>query len=121
MEWVEHTPNPALSIQSYQNQTFEINGQLYNHAIILGDEVCRLPEKNIADLTLAHFQDAIAAQVRLIIMGTGEQVRFLSPQVQVALAQHGVGVECMNTAAACRTLSMLQAEGRRAWAWLWVA
>jgi len=29
-------------------------------------------------------------------------------------------VECMHTAAAVRTYLLLQSEGRRVWAWLWL-
>lgn len=120
MEWLEQTPNHALSVEAYQNGTLEIAGQTYDYPIILGEQVFRLPEKSVQDLQLSSFQAALDAGASLILIGTGEKQHFLAPDVQVALSQQGVGVECMNTAAACRTLSMVQAEGRRVWAWLWV-
>ncbi|RKW33319.1 MAG: rod shape-determining protein RodA, partial [Kingella sp. (in: b-proteobacteria)] len=33
---------------------------------------------------------------------------------------HGAALECMTTAAACRTYALLASEGRKVWAWLWV-
>lgn len=120
MEWTEHLPDSHLHIDNYENGVLHISGQTYDYPIILGEQVFRLPEKSVQDLQLSSFQAALDAGVSLILIGTGEKQHFLAPDVQVALSQQGVGVECMNTAAACRTLSMVQAEGRRVWAWLWV-
>ena len=36
------------------------------------------------------------------------------------LALPGAALECMTTAAACRTYALLASEGRKVWAWLWV-
>ncbi|SSY71235.1 Mth938-like domain-containing protein [Alysiella crassa] len=120
MEFVEQDLGHLLTVQSYQNGALEVAGQVYDYPIILGDEIIRLPENSVADLTAESFQAALNAGVALIIIGTGATQAFLSPKVLAELAQRGVGVECMNTAAACRTLAMVQGEGRRVWAWLWV-
>ena len=53
-----------------------------------------------------------AAKPELVVLGTGEKHRFLSPKLAVKLAQAGVGLECMNTAAAARTYNVLLDEGR---------
>ena len=50
----------------------------------------------------------------------GEKQQFLSPKLAAALSAHGAALECMTTAAACRTYALLASEGRKVWAWLWV-
>ncbi len=121
MEWVEQDLGDVLTVQSYAEDGVVIAGQHYDYPIILGQKhITRLPEKQITDLTLASFQPALDAGVALIIIGTGSKQAFLPPPIHAALTQHGVGVECMNTAAACRTLAMVQGEGRAVWAWLWL-
>lgn len=49
----------------------------------------------------------------VILLGTGAQLRFPHPQLTRPLLQAGVGVESMDTLAACRTYNILMAEGRQ--------
>lgn len=49
----------------------------------------------------------------LVILGTGERLQFPSPQVSQSLIARQIGLEVMDTAAACRTYNILVAEGRR--------
>ncbi len=49
----------------------------------------------------------------IIVLGTGSSQRFAAPAVMRPLIEAGVGLETMNTAAACRTYNILMGEGRR--------
>jgi hypothetical protein len=49
----------------------------------------------------------------IVLLGTGRRQRFPHPRLTMALARAGVGVEVMDTAAACRTYNILMSEGRR--------
>ena len=51
--------------------------------------------------------------VEIVLLGTGESLRFLHPRLLQPLAQARVGVEVMDTRAACRTYNILVAEGRK--------
>jgi uncharacterized protein len=51
--------------------------------------------------------------VEIVLLGTGESLRFLHPRLLQSLAQARVGVEVMDTRAACRTYNILVAEGRK--------
>ena len=51
--------------------------------------------------------------VEIVLLGTGECLRFLHPRLLQSLAQARVGVEVMDTRAACRTYNILVAEGRK--------
>jgi len=48
-----------------------------------------------------------------VLLGTGSRQRFPRPALYVALTRARIGVEVMDTAAACRTYNILTAEGRR--------
>ncbi|WP_409072344.1 MTH938/NDUFAF3 family protein [Neisseria meningitidis] len=53
-----------------------------------------------------------------MIIGTGAAQEFIHPKIMADFSRIGIGVECMNTDSAFRTLVFLHSEGRRAWAWL---
>jgi uncharacterized protein len=63
-------------------------------------------------LTPAHFEALLELKPEIVILGTGERLRFPRPQVTRALAQASVGFEAMDTRAACRTYNILMSEGR---------
>ena len=63
-------------------------------------------------LTPAHFEALLELKPEIVILGTGERLRFPRPEVTRALAEAAVGFEAMDTRAACRTYNVLMAEGR---------
>ena len=50
----------------------------------------------------------------IVLLGTGAMQRFPHPRLLQALSRARVGVEVMDTRAACRTFNILIAEDRRA-------
>ena len=48
----------------------------------------------------------------VVILGTGATLRFPHPRLTRALAESNIGLEVMDTPAACRTFNILAAEGR---------
>ncbi len=63
-------------------------------------------------LEAAHFEQLLALKPELVIFGSGARMRFAHPRLQAGLINAGVGVETMDTAAACRTYNVLVSEGR---------
>ena len=47
-----------------------------------------------------------------LLLGTGERQHFPSADLRASFAAAGIGLEAMNTGAACRTYNVLLAEGR---------
>ena len=64
-------------------------------------------------LTEADFAPLVDLKPEVVLLGTGERLRFPHPRLTRALTDAGIGVEVMDTAAACRTFNILAAEGRR--------
>jgi len=52
-------------------------------------------------------------QPELILFGSGERIRFPHPTCLQNLYARRIGVETMDTQAACRTFNFLAGEGRR--------
>jgi uncharacterized protein len=63
-------------------------------------------------LAASHFDNVLALQPELVIFGSGARQRFPSPALLAALMGRRVGVETMDSAAACRTYNVLAHEGR---------
>lgn len=66
------------------------------------------------DLVAADFDAVLALQPEVVIYGSGAGLRLVSPVLVRGLIERRIGVETMDTAAACRTYNVLVSEGRRA-------
>lgn len=64
------------------------------------------------DLTEAHFTLLAATRPELILFGSGNRIRFTPPAFMRGLMQQRIGIETMDTLAACRTYNVLAGEGR---------
>lgn len=58
------------------------------------------------------FAALLANSPEIVLLGTGATQRFLRPAVTAPLHDANVGLEVMDTRAACRTYNILVAEGR---------
>jgi uncharacterized protein len=65
-------------------------------------------------LTEAHFEQIAALRPEVVIFGSGERLRFVAPALLRPLMALRIGIETMDTAAACRTYNVLVSEHRRA-------
>lgn len=92
-----------------------VSGQRYEHSIVV------TPEQVLTDwrppafdaLEEAHFSYFLALQPEVLLFGTGARLRFPHPRLYHALSAAGIGVECMDTPAACRTYNILMSEDRK--------
>ena len=66
-----------------------------------------------ADLSPEDFDSLAALRPEVVLLGTGEKIRFPHPRLTRALAQARIGIEVMDNHAACRTYNILMAEERK--------
>ncbi len=66
-----------------------------------------------SELTAEHMQSVLEFQPEIVLLGTGRSLRFPAAKILQVCHQAGVGIEVMDTGAACRTYNILAAEGRR--------
>lgn len=119
MEFQEHSA--WYAVPTYHETHFAVNDCLFRQPICVNPaNITEIAPASWQNLTLADFQAAVNDGADLIVIGTGKQQHFLDWATMAQLSAQGVGVECMNSAAACRTLLLLQGEGRNVWAWLFL-
>jgi uncharacterized protein len=91
-----------------------VNGAVWTRSVVVparGTPAAWAPPA-FADLGTANFTDLLALQPELVIFGSGLRLRFPAPALLRGLIERRIGVETMDTAAACRTYNVLAAEGR---------
>ena len=54
-----------------------------------------------------------ALPIDVLLLGTGDALRFPAPACLLSLTRAGIGIEVMDTPAACRTYNFLLSEDRR--------
>jgi uncharacterized protein len=64
-------------------------------------------------LAADDFAGLLASEPEIVLLGTGSHQRFPHPRLLAPLIDAHVGVEVMDTHAACRTFNILVAEDRR--------
>jgi uncharacterized protein len=108
-------PNSLNTVTAYGTDYLEINQQRYRHSVIFmpEGEIIFWPVDHFAQLNENHFSMMAQLQPELVIFGSGPQHRFPRPAWLKPLMQLGIGVETMDTQAACRTYNILMAEGRK--------
>ena len=92
-----------------------VNGESFAHSILVAHvgPVQAWPVATLDDLQEAHFADILAAAPEVVIFGSGPKLRFPHPSLLRSLMAARIGVETMDTGAACRTYNVLVAEDRR--------
>ena len=64
------------------------------------------------ELTAEHFEHVAALAPEVVIFGSGVRLRFAAPALLRPLIQRRIGIETMDSAAACRTYNVLVGERR---------
>ncbi len=111
-------PLDLLSILGYGPGWIGITNQgvaeKITHSIVLGsrgekfDWLC----SRFEDLTAGHFEQLAETRPELVIFGSGSRLRFPPPALLRSLMAARIGLETMDTLAACRTYNILAGEGR---------
>ncbi len=106
---------PANRIRSYAPGAVMVNEErIVRSVIILPERIVRdWPPQVFADLHAVHIAALADLEPEIVLLGTGAEWRFLHPRITQLLLHRRIGLEVMNTAAACRTYNVLMGEGRR--------
>jgi uncharacterized protein len=91
-----------------------IGPSAYTHSLIVPwiGEVVDWQVRSFDDLQAGHFERLGSLLPELVIFGSGARLRFPPPALLRALIERRIGVETMDTAAACRTYNVLVSERR---------
>ncbi|MDM7941303.1 MAG: Mth938-like domain-containing protein [Hydrogenophaga sp.] len=106
------------SVTGYGDGWIAVNGQRHFHSLVLTPKGQLLPWPcaRFEALEDLHFNQLIGLAdepPELVVFGSGTRLRFAPPALLRGLMAQRIGVETMDTAAACRTYNILAGEGRR--------
>lgn len=113
---LELNDGSSYAIQAYELGAIQINNRRFSKTVVvmpdaIHDEFSSLVTPN--ELDEAVFSSLADLDPEVVVIGTGSAQQFLHPRLWAHLSRKGLGVEFMDTAAACRTYNILMSEGRR--------
>lgn len=107
----------SLTINAYGDAWIEVNGQRFSTSLLVSSLSGATPEVwpvgQFSDLKVSDFDVLTMMGAELVIFGSGKRLRFPPPVLLQSLIVRGIGVETMDTPAACRTYNILASEGRK--------
>jgi len=105
----------APTISGYGPGWVAVDGERLTDSVVLSSSGNRMAWQctRFSDLTQAHFALLADIDTELVIFGSGERIRFPPPAWLAPLMARRIGLETMDTRAACRTYNILSAEGRK--------
>ena len=100
---------------AYGDDYVSVNAIRHSHNLIV------LPDRLVTDWTRANFEALGVAdfellaklETEIILLGTGNRLRFPRPELMQPLIQAQKGLEVMDIHAVCRTYNVLISEGRK--------
>ena len=92
-----------------------INGVEHTESVVVAWNGTVVPwhAASFDELGADHFVRLAELRPELVLFGSGARLRFPRPALLKPLIDARIGIETMDTAAACRTYNVLYAEGRR--------
>lgn len=99
----------AKPVDGYGPGFFRIGGAVFKGPVLTG---------HAGTVGWGGYTDAapllgLAGQIDVLLFGTGAETAHVPAVLRQQLEQAGIGVEVMNSPAACRTFNVLLSEGRR--------
>jgi uncharacterized protein len=111
-----HRDNPYTQnrIRGYGPGEIRINDTSHRQSLIVGPQIVDLADlpAEVAALESRHLDRVLALAPEIILLGTGSRLVFPPRELMLRVQARGVGMEVMDTGAACRTFNVLLAEDR---------
>ncbi|MCU7924771.1 MAG: Mth938-like domain-containing protein [Candidatus Thiodiazotropha sp. (ex Dulcina madagascariensis)] len=115
MKFILDDADAGHAIQRYCEGEIVINDVIYRQSLVI------LPDRIIAEWRPGSYQELLQDDFsrlaeltpEIVVLGTGAKQRFPQPALTQPLIESRIGLEVMDTAAACRTYNILMSEGRR--------
>jgi len=114
MKFAQDSQEDGYVITAYDSSSITINGKMFSQSLVVANT--QLNENwdiaSIELLTPNHIDLVLSFKPELILIGTGSKLTFPAIEVYAGIIERGIGVDFMDTGAACRTYNILMSEGR---------
>ena len=110
MKFTQDKPaSGANYIRAYAPGRINVNDRLLNASLVLSPATLmeNWPPQRFEDITLQHLETALALEPEILVIGTGRTLQFPEARIMAEIQQRGIGLEVLDTAAACRTYNVL--------------
>jgi uncharacterized protein len=99
---------------AYGNGYVAVNNQRYERSLVVTPQLIHdaWSVTSIDSMSADALNFLLTLKPEILLLGTGATHRFPVPAFMREFARAQIGVESMDTAAACRTFNILMAEGR---------
>lgn len=114
MDLTLQKPGNHLFIRSVSAAGIQVADQTVRSSVILSasELVTDWAVSHCGELSEERLEPVFALQPEIVLLGTGPTQVFPPPELLMCFHRRGIGVEVMNTAAACRTFNILVADRR---------
>jgi uncharacterized protein len=114
VKFAEADTSEGYFITSYDESTLQVNGKNFYSSLIISNNELKTdwPPRSIESLSTEDFIAIVDLKPEIVIIGTGNKLIFPPVETYAELIKLGVGVDIMDTGAACRTYNILTSEGR---------
>ena len=112
---LHHSTQDGLNIiKAYTENSVTINEETFTRSIIVQAQYLESAwqPQNIDELDNTAIRALAKLDTEIILLGTGQQQRFPDRRLFIPLYDKSIGIEVMDTPAACRTYNILLEEGR---------
>jgi len=112
---LHHSNQEGLNIiKAYTENSVTINEETFTQSIVVQANYLESAwqPQNIEELDSATIRELAKLDTEIILLGTGKQQRFPDRRLFIPLYDKSIGIEVMDTPAACRTYNILLEEGR---------
>ena len=115
MKFSEDTNAGSNVIHSYEDREIIINGERFTQSLVIGQQqlIDNWPIDHIDQLSPDHLQSVMQFSPEVILIGTGDCLKFPAVEHYADIIKQGIGIEFMDTRAACRTYNILLSEDRQ--------
>jgi uncharacterized protein len=115
MRFTQDSSSAAHLVRSYGPGELRIDDETYRETVMVSaSTVSTLPDvRDMNDLVALDRSRILALEPELVLLGTGPRQIFPAASFRAQFLGAGIGLEVMDTGAACRTFNVLVAEQRR--------
>jgi len=115
MKFTLDTAASANIIRAYAPGRINVNGRLLAAGFVISATAVieNWPPQHPKDISLDSLQAALALEPEILVIGTGSALHFPETRLIAEIQQRGIGLEVLDTAAACRTYNVLVSENRK--------
>lgn len=104
----------TYQIQSFEPGRIQVNRQWLEHSILICQDACLpLEVKSLGQLTPQTFKPLLEWDNEIVLLGTGPNMLIPPAELLAPFYEQSIGIEFMDSYAACRTYSVLTSESRK--------